>query len=132
MNTHSSNIVIGLILNQANEVLVAQRNFQQTYGGYLEFPGGKVEPNETQLDALKRELHEELGIDVMHADLIHVETSKRLYFYEIQANAWKGEPKARAGQLSLQWICKAAFESHQFPPGNRVLIDKLKEHHGVG
>src|SRR4051812_28674545 len=44
--------------------LLAQRPPDKVYAGYWEFPGGKIEPGETAADALARELHEELGIEV--------------------------------------------------------------------
>ena len=60
-------VVAAVIFNSRGEFLLAQRPHGKVYAGYWEFPGGKVEPVEDILTALKRELHEELGIDVTDA-----------------------------------------------------------------
>jgi mutator protein MutT len=60
--------VVAAVLQQADgRFLLAQRPQGKVYAGYWEFPGGKVEPGETPLQALARELHEELGIQVTTA-----------------------------------------------------------------
>lgn len=56
-------VVCGII-EQSGEVLSAKRNGTQTNAGLWEFPGGKVNPGELPTDALKRELLEELGVEV--------------------------------------------------------------------
>jgi 8-oxo-dGTP diphosphatase len=56
-------VVCGII-EQNGEVLSAKRNSLQTNAGLWEFPGGKVHPGELPIDALKRELLEELGVEV--------------------------------------------------------------------
>jgi 8-oxo-dGTP diphosphatase len=60
-------IVIGIIKNSNKEVLVSRRKSDAHLGGLLEFPGGKVEKNESPVAALRREIKEELNIDVVNA-----------------------------------------------------------------
>src|SRR3972149_10911698 len=55
-------VVAAVICNERDEFLLAQRPAGKVYAGYWEFPGGKVEDGETAAAALRRELHEELGI----------------------------------------------------------------------
>lgn len=55
-------VVAAIIVNNG-KLLLAQRPPQGDQAGLWEFPGGKIEPGETQQQALRRELHEELGID---------------------------------------------------------------------
>ncbi len=58
-------VVAGLIVDQSSDViLVTQRRADQSFGLEWEFPGGKVEPGEAPTDALRRELQEEIGVDV--------------------------------------------------------------------
>lgn len=62
--THAA---VGVIMHANGLVLLAERPVGKAWSGYWEFPGGKVEPNETPMQALKRELKEELGIEVSTA-----------------------------------------------------------------
>ena len=60
----SIEVVVGIIHNSNNEVFIAKRQKNQFMAGYWELPGGKVEPGEDHLSAIKRELFEETGIIV--------------------------------------------------------------------
>ena len=57
-------VVVGILMNAENQVFIAQRSASGTYPLKWEFPGGKVEEDETFEEALKRELHEELGYEI--------------------------------------------------------------------
>jgi 8-oxo-dGTP diphosphatase len=57
-------VAVGILIRRDGHVLLASRPDGKPYSGYWEFPGGKLEPGETVAHALKRELHEELGIDI--------------------------------------------------------------------
>ena len=59
----SINVVCGIIWKD-DKVLIAKRKPEKSLGGYWEFPGGKVEQNEDPIDSLKRELLEELGLEI--------------------------------------------------------------------
>ncbi len=61
-------VVAAVILNDAQEILIAKRLPTATSGDLWEFPGGKIEKDETHLAALSRELAEELGIQITHAE----------------------------------------------------------------
>jgi len=79
----------------AMEFLLGQRAPGTFYPGFWEFPGGKVEPGETPHDALVRELHEELGIEVTRADPwlrrqhVYEHAHVRLNFFRVRE--WHGE-----------------------------------------
>ena len=63
--------VAALMLHNANhEYLVARRSADQSMAGYWEFPGGKVEPNETIAECLIREIREELTLEIIPGDEI--------------------------------------------------------------
>ena len=108
------NVAVGVVLKPNGEFLLACRPNTTSYAGYWEFPGGKFEAGETGYICLKRELYEELGIEVTHADpwltqVFHYpDKSVRLHFFCVRT--WRGEPRAREGQ-SLSW---------QFP--NKVTV----------
>ena len=81
-------VVLALLYDQSGKVLIAQRPEHKSYGGLWEFPGGKVEPNETPEEALRREIIEELGVEVMpeqsHPPYKHEnDRGEKLTFYPI-------------------------------------------------
>jgi mutator protein MutT len=57
--------VIAAVISRGDELLVCQRPLTKRHGGLWEFPGGKCEAGESDADAARRELHEELGVDVV-------------------------------------------------------------------
>ena len=94
--------IIERVVNGEYQVLFAQRPAGKAYAGYWEFPGGKIETNETVVEALIREIDEELGVQIRSATLwrterfsyehAHVEL---LYF---RVNNWEGELHCCEGQ----------------------------------
>jgi 8-oxo-dGTP diphosphatase len=84
------------------DYLLAQRPEGKAYAGYWEFPGGKVEPGETHLEAVKREIAEELGIEVIEATPwmlrrhVYEHASVELHFFRV--TAWRGEPRGLENQ----------------------------------
>ena len=81
-------VVAGIIFDaEKARVLLALRKPDQHQGDRWEFPGGKIEPEETQLAALKRELFEELAIDVLHAQH-RCSLEHRYEDKHIQLNFW--------------------------------------------
>ena len=65
-------IVTAAVLRQGETVLITRRPPQSKHGGLWEFPGGKLDPNETPQEGLRRELREELGIDSEIGDIFEV------------------------------------------------------------
>jgi 8-oxo-dGTP diphosphatase len=62
-------VVAAILVNSNNEILLARRNKNKSWGNYWELPGGKIEQGESPIDALKRELHEELSLYIEEATL---------------------------------------------------------------
>jgi 8-oxo-dGTP diphosphatase len=96
-------VAAAVLMRQAGaEFLLAQRPADKIWAGYWEFPGGKIEPGETDRDALVRELHEELGIEVTAAypwltrQFIYPHATVRLKFFRVIA--WEGELHPHEGQ----------------------------------
>jgi 8-oxo-dGTP diphosphatase len=94
-------------------MLLSQRLYGKPMAGYWEFPGGKVRQGELVLDALKRELMEELGIKVVSAkpwcgiDYTYPHARVRLHFYIVRK--WRGEVVSLEGN-SLLWQEKIAIK----------------------
>jgi 8-oxo-dGTP diphosphatase len=101
-------VAVGVILRPDGAFLLASRPTGKAYAGYWEFPGGKYEPLETGPQALARELHEELGIEIdLHATkawrvqrVDYPHALVELNFYQI--HAWSGEIQSVEGQ-SIEW-----------------------------
>jgi len=95
------------------DVLLGQRPEGKPYAGYWEFPGGKVEQNESIFDALKREFLEELGVSILTAEpwccieYIYPHAHVRLHFYI--SSEWQGEPQSLEGQ-ALMWQGSVSVE----------------------
>lgn len=95
-------VAVGILMKPNGDVLLGQRPAGKPFPGYWEFPGGKVEPDESVFDALKREFVEELGIEILSAepwcgvDYVYPHAHVRLHFFI--SHEWRGEPESLEGQ----------------------------------
>ncbi len=114
-----------VICNDQGQVLIAKRPLGKHQGGLWEFPGGKVEADEAVLDALKRELHEELGIEVEQARpliRVHHHYSDKSVLLDVwRVDGFRGEPHGREGQ-PIEWCAVDALSAREFPEANRPII----------
>jgi len=105
--TGVTDVAVGVILRPDGQVLLGDRPVGKPWSGWWELPGGKLEPGETVLEALKRELQEELGITVTRATpwvtYVHVypTTTVRLHFCRV--TNWQSEPQPLEEQ-QLKWV----------------------------
>ena len=122
-------VAVAIIINQYNQVLISLRKKDAHQGGLWEFPGGKVEQDESVLDALKREVHEELDISIRSAYLfkkIHHQYTDRAVLLEIwKVDSYTGEPKGIEGQ-QVKWQAIDKLNIDKFPAANRGIIQALK------
>ena len=99
-------VAVGVLIDARGRFLLTSRPVGKVYAGHWEFPGGKVEPGETIEQALRRELHEELGITIGPAEPWQVELMDypharvRLHFCKV--HAWQGDFEMREGQ-AMAW-----------------------------
>jgi 8-oxo-dGTP diphosphatase len=126
-------VVAGVIRRADGRLLITQRLADDTLGGYWEFPGGKVEPNEDLRVALARELAEELGIETeigeeMHR-IVHAYPDRdvRLYFYAVKIVS--GEPQ-KLEVADLRWVTLDELMNYQFPEADLPLLRQLKAEGG--
>jgi 8-oxo-dGTP diphosphatase len=109
--------------------LLGQRPAGKVYAGYWEFPGGKVEPGEAPVDALKRELSEELGIEVVRAypwltrDYDYAHAAVRLRFFRVVR--WSGELHGRENQR-FSWQLPDAISVDPLLPANAPILRALR------
>mgnify|MGYP001388196307 CR=1 FL=1 len=99
-------VAVGVMLQPDGAFLLTSRPEGKVYAGYWEFPGGKLETGETVEEALRRELHEELGITLGAAELWKTQLVDyphalvRLHFCKVRQ--WDGALQMREGQ-SFAW-----------------------------
>lgn len=121
--------VVAGVLQRGDAYLIAERPEGKPYSGYWEFPGGKIEANENQEQALKRELHEELGVEVIHAKLLcHHEyqyPDKLVCLAMWHVDEFAGEPQGLEGQ-ALCWVTLAEMASMPLLEGNWPLVEVLR------
>ncbi|MDC9580982.1 8-oxo-dGTP diphosphatase MutT [Xenorhabdus sp. PR6a] len=123
-------IAAGIIRNSDNKIFITQRSIDSHMGGFWEFPGGKLEQGETPEQALIRELKEEVGITVMHCELIDTikhdfpDRSISLDFFLV--DKWKDEPFGKEGQPS-RWVLQSELVADEFPPANRSIVNFLTQ-----
>ena len=127
-------IGVGVVLNQAGEVLIDQRLNEGLLGGMWEFPGGKQEPGEAIEATIARELMEELAIEVsVDQELIcvdHAYSHKKLRFV-VHLCTWRsGEPQPLASQ-QVRWVRPQDLGAYPFPAANARIIAALLEHLGL-
>lgn len=123
-------VAVGVIKNSEDKFLVAERPVGKPLSGLWEFPGGKIHDNETILQALGRELKEEIGIIVISAK-VHFETS---YEYNHQiiklhvclVESYQGQPQGVEGQL-IRWVTLAELKKLAVPPANEVIVEMLSK-----
>jgi 8-oxo-dGTP diphosphatase len=110
-------------------VLMGERKPEKIYPLHWEFPGGKIEVGETALDALRRELFEELGIEVADAEMYFSETAtySNGVTYEISyfvVREWDREI-ANLEFNRIEWISEALLPSLLQLSGNKAILDRL-------
>jgi 8-oxo-dGTP diphosphatase len=99
-------VAVGVLIDGDGRFLLTSRPEGKVYAGYWEFPGGKLEPGESVEEALRRELHEELGIDIgavrpWQIELMdYAHARVRLHFCKVFD--WQGDFEMREGQ-SMAW-----------------------------
>jgi 8-oxo-dGTP diphosphatase len=105
-NRAETQVAVGVLIRDDGAFLLTSRPQGKAYAGHWEFPGGKVEAGESTLEALCRELREELGIEVTAASAWKIEVVDyphalvRLHFFKVRG--WTGNLEMREQQVS-QW-----------------------------
>ncbi|MCF8132022.1 MAG: 8-oxo-dGTP diphosphatase MutT [Synechococcus sp. Tobar2m-G35] len=127
-------IGVGVVLNEAGEVLIDQRRQEGLLGGLWEFPGGKQEPGEAIRATIARELLEELAIVVEVGDelisLDHTYSHRRLRFVVHLCRWLEGEPRPLASQ-QVRWVAPTRLAEFPFPAANARIIAALHERLGL-
>ncbi|WP_273430896.1 Nudix family hydrolase [Chitinibacter tainanensis] len=121
-------VAAGILVRPDGQFLLSSRPAGKVYAGYWEFPGGKLEENESALAALQRELHEELGIRVTAArpwicqrfEYPHATVELRFFI----VTAWEGELHSREAQ-QFAWLRVGQLTQSPILPANGPILRGL-------
>ena len=120
-------VVIGLIWKDG-QLLIDQRRPQGLLGGLWEFPGGKIETGETHTHALRREIREELDIEIevgaAYMQVEHGFTHFTVTLHVYHCRYQTGVPKARDCQ-QWKWVSPEELQRYAFPAANRRIITRI-------
>lgn len=126
--TRSTSVkVVAGIVSSDGVYLVSRRPDSKEYGGCLEFPGGKREPGETDMEALAREFNEELGIHITAATPMMDTASGNngeIVVRVFRVTEWSGVPIAREGQ-GIHWMTSAEVSNSVLTPATRAVVAEL-------
>jgi len=122
-------VVVAAVIERDGAFLLTLRPAGTHLADHWEFPGGKVHISETQVEALRRELFEELDIVTTVGELVHSvthaypEKTVELHFYRCD---FVGEAKPMMGQ-GMRWVRRDELAGLPFPEADRALIALLVE-----
>ncbi|HRO57835.1 MAG TPA: Nudix family hydrolase [Burkholderiaceae bacterium] len=122
-------VAVGVLVRHDGAVLFGQRLAGKPYAGWWEFPGGKLEASETVTQALARELHEELGIEIEGSsrwvvrEHVYPHAHVRLHFHRI--DAWRRQVRSREGQ-ALRWLRPESIDAAPLLPAAIQVVGWLR------
>jgi 8-oxo-dGTP diphosphatase len=123
-------VVAGVLVDARGRILLARRTAGRDLAGAWEFPGGKLERDETALQGLDRELNEELGIRVHAAEPLisvpHESKGKRIVLDVYRVTSFAGKPKGVEKQ-ALAWAPPEKLATYPMPPADRPVVAALMQ-----
>ena len=122
-------IGVGVIWNHQKQILIDKRRAEGSLGGLWEFPGGKLELGETLEDCIKREIQEELAIEIAVED--HLMTIEHAYTnFKVTLNVYhcrylSGKPQPLECD-EIRWVTLDEIDQFPFPKANEKIIAALR------
>ena len=125
-------VALGILCCKKSEsvrVLITQRPHDTVLGGSWEFPGGKIEANESPRQAVSRELLEEIGIEVEPITALsvieHVYEHAHVYLHPWLCKQLNGEPQ-NLEVIAHRWVGLEELLQIEFPSANNALVAELQ------
>jgi 8-oxo-dGTP diphosphatase/A/G-specific adenine glycosylase len=126
----SKQIGVAVIRDDRDLILIDRRLAKGLLGGFWEFPGGKIEGNETVQECIKREILEEIGIDIaVDSHLITIDHTYSHFRVNLQVyNCRYLSGQARAIECEeIRWVTIEELDNYTFPSANQEIIRALKD-----
>ena len=121
-------VAVAVITDKDGKILIAKRHDDAYQGGLWEFPGGKIEAGELVETALKRELAEELGIELLNCEPLleirHDYHDKAVLLDVWHVTAFDGEAYGRE-QQPIRWVSAESLSQYAFPEANQPILSAL-------
>lgn len=126
------NVAAGILCDAEGRVLIAERLGGGPFHGLWEFPGGKILQRESAVEALSRELAEELGIEVVACAsfmrLRHEYDDRIVSIEFFIVSDWVSEPVGREGQ-ALRWVPRERLDAGELLPADVPVVEALQRQH---
>lgn len=122
-------VAAALIRDAHGRYLITQRPLGSHLVGLWEFPGGKLEPDETPAACLRRELAEELSATFIVGELVdtvrweYPERTVVIHFFECRLESGAIVPRETQ---QMRWVEACRLEDYPFPPADQALIERLR------
>ena len=132
MTTIRLHVVVGILRDDQGRIFITLRDESKHKGGLWEFPGGKVEQGEDSHEAIRRELREEISIEVVeiqhYMDIFHDYEDLNVYLEVFNVTKYHGRAEASEGQaqawVSIDSVMRSDTE-FRLPEANYPILQKL-------
>jgi len=122
------NVVVGIVFNPSGDILIAKRPSHKPHSGLWEFPGGKIESEESPFQALKRELFEEVGINITDAKPLikfkHKYPDRVVDLDTYIVKEFSGDAFSKENQ-TIRWVKLSDLTNYEFPQGSNKIIESI-------
>jgi 8-oxo-dGTP diphosphatase len=130
VNVDFFNVVVGLFFNKQGQILAGKRQKHQIYADFWEFPGGKVEDNEELISALKREMAEELDVEVLKAKCIlcvpFEYPDRMVHLHVFLIEKYSNTAKGNEGQI-IEWLNVNEITTRKSLEANIPIINAIHD-----
>ncbi len=122
-------VAVAVLRNAEGQILLSRRREGTHLAGLWEFPGGKLEAGESLAAALRREINEELGVEILtHRPLIQISHSypeKEVFLDVHLVEAWRGTADGMEGQ-QIAWVAAEELDDYHLPSADRPIVTAIR------
>lgn len=123
-------VVAAIIRNNQNKIFIAQRNQNKFQWGLWEFPGEKIESNETETQAIIREIKEELDMDITvidkYTEIIYEYPDKTINLIVLNCQINENH-YALLEHQDYAWTVPSNLKNYEFAPADKIIVSKLTQ-----